>query len=144
MNYLTINDVPPVTELPYGLPDLWDQLSNGEDTFVPSRNAQIVVTDAIVTDDVAAVTIIYTSGNGAIECFDGSAKREPNDPPNDDLALTLAYSRALGKLHKRLSRQATGWIKHADDIRDDHEKRKKAAEKLRKAEARKRRKSSKK
>lgn len=91
----------------------------------------IRVTEAVVTKDVAAV-VLTASLAGAVFETEGSARRFlgdkqlPPDRPDDDLALTLAFSRALISLSKKVERQAYGRIKQNDDNRDANLARKKA------------------
>lgn len=48
---------------------------------------------------------------------EGIAKRDPVDRVNEELALTLAYGRALNKISNKLLKKAEGMIKHEDDVR---------------------------
>jgi hypothetical protein len=55
-----------------------------------------------------------------------SAKRHPTDKHDPETALLLAQARMYEKLAKKLFRQANGRIKHADDMRLDKTRRRKA------------------
>lgn len=48
---------------------------------------------------------------------DGTAKRDPQDEYNDEVAVLLAYGRAFEALSNKFLKRANGLIKHADDIR---------------------------
>lgn len=47
----------------------------------------------------------------------GVARRHPDDDFNREIGIKLAYSRALGSLARQLDKQASGAVKHADDMR---------------------------
>lgn len=77
--------------------------------------------DAVVTNDVAAV-VLEVRFNGKMWIVTGSAKRDPRDRPDRNLALTLATSRALQKLANQFARQANGAVKHNDDVRRERKR----------------------
>lgn len=86
-------------------------------------DVKIVVHHAVVVKDVAAVVLTATVG-GATFLTEGSSRRFlgdellPADRPDPELAINLAFSRALGSLQTKIDRQVTGRIKHNDDTRD--------------------------
>ena len=48
----------------------------------------------------------------------GYAKRHPEDKPDLELGLTLAYGRAFDNLSRKLLKRANGLVKHRDDMKE--------------------------
>lgn len=53
----------------------------------------------------------------------GTAKRAPGDKPDPEIATLLALGRALQSVGRQLENRANGYVKHADDIRADRQRR---------------------
>lgn len=79
------------------------------------HSVYITIENAVSTPDVAGVTL-HANIAGRNMVVQGSAKRMPGDKPNQDVALTLAVSRALTSLAAKIEKQALGKVKHADDM----------------------------
>lgn len=67
--------------------------------------------------------------DGGIETVTASAKKDPHDKFDPEIARDLALGRALQKLGRRLEKRANGRIKHNDEVRTSKRENKKKQEK---------------
>lgn len=74
--------------------------------------------DVLASADAAIAQIGLRIGGQELYAS-GTAKRHPDDEPNQEVARLVALERALGRLHRKVKRQADGLVKHADDMRAD-------------------------
>jgi len=79
--------------------------------FAGNQEVMFQTISAIVTRDVAAVKLGCFVGGLTFNTV-GTSKRSPEDIPDDNIALGLAYSRALTKAVKKIERQAEGQMVH--------------------------------
>jgi hypothetical protein len=70
---------------------------------IGTRDATIAGVDLLLHDEIFSA--------------DGTAKREPRDEDNREVAELLALGRALESLSNKLLKRANGLIKHQDDMR---------------------------
>lgn len=77
---------------------------------------QVSILNEIVHRDAIAVELELHLDDD-LYLATGVARRHPDDDFNREIGIKLAYSRALGSLARQLDKQATGAVKHADDIR---------------------------
>lgn len=68
---------------------------------------------ALVGDETAMVAVELRLRGTAIFSV-GESKRHPNDTPDPDIGLALAYARALGGLAAECNAVAGEWIEEAD------------------------------
>lgn len=111
---------------------------------VESDDSVVEVVESVFHDDFTAVTVKFSLDMdddrfSIIEPIvaEGISKRDPVDRANEQLALTLAYGRALDKIAKKLLKRAEGMIKHEDDVRAYRAVQKDRARKAAQAQARK-------
>lgn len=82
---------------------------------------EIYVLNEYVDQDVAGVEI-YVETYGVLDTppfsVKAHAKRDPIDKPNENTALTLAYGRAFEKIGQKLLKRAEGFVRHADNERE--------------------------
>lgn len=76
---------------------------------------KVEVLAEVTTRNVVAVELQVTVGNETVTTT-GSAQRDPDDKPNEQIGLLLAYGRALESAGKRLLRRGNGLVEHAAHI----------------------------
>lgn len=63
---------------------------------------------------IAGISVVV---EGVTYTADGTAKREPHDNDDPEIASLLAIGRALDNLSNKLLKKANGLVKHNDDMK---------------------------
>lgn len=86
----------------------------------------------IVSADACVVELTAVVGNN-VHYITGSARRNRGDRSNLEVGYFVALARAMSSLSRKLDRQATGLVKHADDVQAERRARLAAAAQNRRA-----------
>lgn len=65
----------------------------------------------------ATIAGIVVNIEGTQYAADGTAKREPHDEDDAEIAALLAIGRALENLSNKILKRANGMVKHNDDMK---------------------------
>jgi hypothetical protein len=101
-------------------------------TWFVNGGLEIRSTESLANNDVAAVRVVAKVGTQTFP-IDGSAKRNPEDAPNKEIGLAVAYSDALHKITRRVDQHVRELLAAADKERKQVE----AEKNQRRADARK-------
>lgn len=78
--------------------------------------------DAVATEEasIATLSFDFTMPNGEVQRIEvhGTARKDPIDRFDEEIAIKLAMSRALDRAARKLAKQANGKVKANDDNRE--------------------------
>ena len=77
----------------------------------------LAVTNVVITDDVAAVEVERWINNYEFFVAKGSAKRDPRDSPDAEIALKLSLGRAIRQLGREILGEGQHLVREVDAIK---------------------------
>jgi len=107
---------------------------------VVNPDVAIIVTNAVVTDSVAAIEVgVWVNGDGAAEYFvaKGDSRRDPRDKNDPEVAFKLALGRAIRQVGRDILSDGQTKVREHDHVARRQAEASKAAFKKRKKAAKK-------